>query len=45
MFVQNSDFFNNFLPGDFILADTGFNVVDTVALFSAELKITVFITD
>lgn len=40
--VENSGFLNNLLPGDLVLADRGFEVADSVALFNAELRIPAF---
>lgn len=40
--VQNSGILNHLLPGDLVLADRGFDVADSVALFNAELRIPAF---
>ena len=40
--MENSGYIKNLHPGDVILADRGFNVADSVALFGATLEIPVF---
>ena len=40
--MENSGYLKNLHPGDVILADTGFNVADSVALFGATLEIPTF---
>lgn len=40
--TEKSDFLNNLLPGDLVLADRGFNVSESVGLMCAEVKIPAF---
>ena len=40
--IENCSLLNNLLPGDVILADQGFDIQETVALYSAEVKIPAF---
>ena len=40
--MENTGYHKNLHPGDFILADRGFNVADSVALFGATLEIPAF---
>ena len=40
--MENSGYLKNLHPGDVILADRGFNVADSVALFGATLEIPAF---
>jgi hypothetical protein len=40
--TEDSNFLNNLLPGDIILADRGFDVKDSVGLMCAEVKIPAF---
>ena len=40
--MKNSGHLTNLHPGDVILADRGFNVADSVALFGATLEIPAF---
>ena len=40
--MENSGYLKNLHPGDVILADRGFNVADSIALFGATLEIPAF---
>ena len=40
--TENSNLFNNLLPGDTILADRGFDIKDSLGLYAATVKIPVF---
>ena len=40
--TKNSKFLNNLLPGDFVLADRGFDIAESVGFYWAELKIPAF---
>ena len=40
--LENSGYLKNLHPGDIILADRGFDVADSVALFGATLEIPTF---
>ena len=40
--TESSGFLNNIIPGDTILADRGFDVGDTIGLYSAKLQIPAF---
>lgn len=40
--TDNSNFLNNLMPGDTILADRGFDIKDSVELYAATVKIPAF---
>ena len=40
--TENCDFLPNLLPGDIVMADRGFDIAESVALYCAEIKIPAF---
>ena len=40
--TKNSNFLNNLLPGDVVLADRGFDIAESVGFYCAEVKIPAF---